>query len=136
MGLGGAAAGAVLAVACANLDGLSGGGPDGGSALPEGGPTSEAGTDAGPTISDTKGFSISAGELTFSFDVLDRYAEKAGAHRASLSLSGRNLGLWTPYQGFEPEAMFLGGTRGGNVAWEQTTLPQLRTWIFSINLTL
>ena len=54
----------------------------------------------------------------------------------SLSLSGRNLALWTSYQGFEPEAMFLGGTRGGNVAWEQTTLPQLRTWIFSFNLRL
>jgi hypothetical protein len=75
-------------------------------------------------------------ELTLTFDVPDRFAQKAGASRASLSLSGRNLALWTPYQGFEPEAMFLGGTRGGNVAWEQTTLPQLRTWIFSFNLTL
>ena len=74
-------------------------------------------------------------ELTFTFDVPDRFAQKAGANRASLSLSGRNLALWTPYQGFEPEAMFLGGTRGGNVAWEQTTLPQLRTWLFSLNLT-
>jgi hypothetical protein len=49
-------------------------------------------------------------------------------------VSGRNLGMWTSYQGFEPEAMFLGGTRGGNAAWEQTTLPQLRTWIVSLNL--
>ena len=30
--------------------------------------------------------------------------------------------------------MFLGGTRGGNIAFEQTTLPQLRTWIVSLNL--
>ncbi|HEY4306886.1 MAG TPA: SusC/RagA family TonB-linked outer membrane protein [Gemmatimonadaceae bacterium] len=74
-------------------------------------------------------------ELTVSFDVPDRYVAKTGASRASMSLSGRNLALWTNYQGFEPEAMFLGGTRGGNVAWEQTTLPQLRTWIFSFNLT-
>jgi len=75
-------------------------------------------------------------ELTVTFDVPDRLAARAGASRASLSVSGRNLGLWTPYQGFEPEAMFLGGTRGGNVAWEQTTLPQLRTFLFSLNLTL
>jgi TonB-linked SusC/RagA family outer membrane protein len=74
-------------------------------------------------------------ELTLTYDVPDRFAQKAGANRASLSLSGRNLALWTPYQGFEPEAMFLGGTRGGNVAWEQTTLPQLRTWLFTLNLT-
>ena len=75
-------------------------------------------------------------ELTVSFDIPDRYAQKAGANRASLAVSGRNLALWTSYQGFEPEAMFLGGSRGGNTAWEQTTPPQLRTWIFSLNLTL
>lgn len=74
-------------------------------------------------------------ELTLTFDVPNRFAQRAGASRASLSASGRNLALWTPYQGFEPEAMFLGGTRGGNVAWEQTTLPQLRTWLFTLNLT-
>jgi TonB-linked SusC/RagA family outer membrane protein len=74
-------------------------------------------------------------ELTVTWDVPERFAEKAGANRASLAVSGRNLGLWTSYQGFEPEAMFLGGTRGGNAAWEQTTLPQLRTWLVSLNLT-
>jgi hypothetical protein len=30
--------------------------------------------------------------------------------------------------------MWLGGTRGGNVAWEQTLTPQLTTWILSLNL--
>ncbi|HEX4683565.1 MAG TPA: SusC/RagA family TonB-linked outer membrane protein [Gemmatimonadaceae bacterium] len=75
-------------------------------------------------------------ELTFTWDVPERFVQKAGANRASLAVSGRNLGLWTSYQGFEPEAMFLGGTRGGNAAWEQTTLPQLRTWLVSLNLTL
>lgn len=75
-------------------------------------------------------------ELTLTFDVPDRFAARAGASRATLAVSGRNLWLHTSYQGFEPEAMFLGGTRGGNAAWEQTTLPQLRTWIFSLNLTL
>jgi Outer membrane receptor proteins, mostly Fe transport len=75
-------------------------------------------------------------ELTLTFDVPDRFAQKVGANRATLAVSGRNLGMTTGYQGFEPEAMFLGGTRGGNAAWEQTTLPQLRTWIFSLNLTL
>jgi hypothetical protein len=74
-------------------------------------------------------------ELTVTYDVPDRFAQKAGASRASLSLAAHNLALWTTYQGFEPEAMFLGGSRGGNVAWEQTTLPQLRTWIVTLNLT-
>ncbi|HET7374600.1 MAG TPA: SusC/RagA family TonB-linked outer membrane protein [Gemmatimonadaceae bacterium] len=73
-------------------------------------------------------------ELSITYDVPNRIAQKAGANHASVSVSGRNLGLWTSYQGFEPEAMFLGGSRGGNAAWEQTTLPQLRTWMVSLNL--
>jgi TonB-linked SusC/RagA family outer membrane protein len=73
-------------------------------------------------------------ELTLSYDVPDKYAKLARTDRASISLSGRNLALWTSYQGFEPEAMFLGGSRGGNAAWEQTTLPQLRSWMLTFNL--
>ena len=73
-------------------------------------------------------------ELTISYDVPDRYAKMARASRASLALQGRNLHLWTSYPGFEPEAMFLGGSRGGNASWEQTTLPQLRSWMVTLNL--
>ena len=73
-------------------------------------------------------------ELSISYDVPNKYAQMARASHATLSVSGRNLALWTKYQGFEPEAMFLGGSRGGNAAWEQTTLPQLRTWLVTLNL--
>jgi TonB-linked SusC/RagA family outer membrane protein len=73
-------------------------------------------------------------EFTASFDIPERYPAKLGFNRANLQVSGRNLWMTTGYQGFEPEAMFLGGSRGGNAAWEQTTLPQLRTWIISLNL--
>jgi hypothetical protein len=73
-------------------------------------------------------------EFTVSYDVPDRFARKAGANRATVSISGRNLSTWTSYQGLEPEAMFLGGTRGGNAAWEQSTLPQLRSWMVTFNL--
>lgn len=73
-------------------------------------------------------------ELTIAYDVPDRFARLARAGRATLAISGRNLKTWTSYQGFEPEAMFLGGSRGGNAAWEQTTLPQLTSWMVSINL--
>jgi hypothetical protein len=54
--------------------------------------------------------------------------------RATINLSGRNLHTWTNFPGLEPEAMFLGGTRGGNASWEQTTLPQLRTYVVTFNL--
>ena len=73
-------------------------------------------------------------ELSVSYDVPNKYAQMAKASHATISVSGRNLALWTKYQGFEPEAMFLGGSRGGNAAWEQTTLPQLRTWLVTLNL--
>lgn len=73
-------------------------------------------------------------ELTISYDLPESIARRGRFERASLSVSGRNLALWTDYQGFEPEAMFLGGSRGGNAAWEQTTMPQLRTWMVTLNL--
>jgi TonB-linked SusC/RagA family outer membrane protein len=73
-------------------------------------------------------------ELTVTYDLPERLTQLSRFNRANIAVSGRNLGLWTNYQGFEPEAMFLGGTRGGNIAFEQTTLPQLRTWIVTLNL--
>ena len=73
-------------------------------------------------------------ELTFAYNLPDRYAHLAHATHAAINLSGRNLHTFTGYQGFEPEAMFLGGSRGGNAAWEQTTLPQLTSWILGVNL--
>ncbi len=61
-------------------------------------------------------------------------ASFANLSRATISVSGRNLKTWTKFKGFEPEAMWLGGTRGGNVAWEQTLLPQLTSWIATVTL--
>ena len=73
-------------------------------------------------------------ELTFSYDLPESIVRRARFRNGTISVSGRNLALWTDYKGFEPEAMFLGGSRGGNAAWEQTTMPQLRTWMATINL--
>jgi TonB-linked SusC/RagA family outer membrane protein len=75
-------------------------------------------------------------EVSLAYSLPDALARRAGARRASLSVAGRNLMTWTNYPGLEPEAMFLGGSRGGNFgAFEQTTLPQLTSWIVSLNLT-
>ncbi|HEX8243019.1 MAG TPA: TonB-dependent receptor, partial [Longimicrobium sp.] len=74
-------------------------------------------------------------EVSLTYALPERISRRAGAHRASVSVAGRNLITWTNYGGLEPEAMFLGGTRGGNFgAFEQTTLPQLTSWIVSLNL--
>lgn len=73
-------------------------------------------------------------ELTFSYQLPAGLAERFRASQATLSVSGRNLHTWTRYSGLEPEAMFLGGSRGGNAAWEQNTLPQLTSWMATLNL--
>src|SRR6202008_609834 len=67
-------------------------------------------------------------------DIPSRFVQRPRADRLTVSLSGRNLKTWSGYQGFEPEAMFLGGSRGGNASWEQTTLPQLTSWMLTFNL--
>ena len=74
-------------------------------------------------------------ELSLSYTLPDGWVKAIGASRALVSVAGRNLHTWTGYPGFDPEAMFLGGTRGGNFsAWEQATLPQLAQWVFTVNV--
>jgi hypothetical protein len=76
-------------------------------------------------------------ELTIGYDVPERFlrlGRVGNVSRATVSVSGRNLKTWTKFKGFEPEAMWLGGSRGGNVAWEQTMLPQLTSWIATVTL--
>lgn len=72
-------------------------------------------------------------ELSIGFFLPPDWAARAGARTASISLAGRNLATWTRYKGLEPEAMFLGGSRGGESTWEQTTMPQLSQWVFTVN---
>jgi TonB-linked SusC/RagA family outer membrane protein len=74
-------------------------------------------------------------EVSVTYTLPDALTRRLHTGRASVSLAGRNLHTWTDYPGLEPEAMFLGGTRGGNFgAFEQTTLPQLTQWVASVNL--
>lgn len=74
-------------------------------------------------------------QVSASYTLPDQWVQAVGASRAIVSLTGRNLLTWTRYPGLEPEAMFLGGTRGGNFsAWEQADLPQLEQWIVTVNV--
>jgi hypothetical protein len=75
-------------------------------------------------------------EVSVSYQLPDSWAQAARAQGASITLQGRNLHTWTKYGGLEPEANFLGGTRGGgNAPWEQTVLPQLSSFIAAVSLT-
>jgi TonB-linked SusC/RagA family outer membrane protein len=74
-------------------------------------------------------------EVSVSYTLPPVMTEWANFNRAVVTLAGRNLATWTKYPGLEPEAFFLGGTRGGNFgSFEQTTNPQLAQWVLGINL--
>jgi len=74
-------------------------------------------------------------EVSVSYTLPEVWGGALGASRAIVSFAGRNLYTWTRYPGLEPEAMFLGGNRGGNFsAWEQATLPQLTQWVVTVNV--
>ncbi|TVR64959.1 MAG: SusC/RagA family TonB-linked outer membrane protein [Gemmatimonadales bacterium] len=74
-------------------------------------------------------------EVSASFMVPTDYAQRIGASRATVTLSARNLGTITNWTGMDPEARFLGGGRGGFGGFEQNHLPQLTSFVTSINLT-
>jgi TonB-linked SusC/RagA family outer membrane protein len=73
-------------------------------------------------------------ELSATYTLPTAVARALRASRASITVAGRNLGLWTNFRGIEPEASFNGGTRGGFGQWEQNVLPQLRQFVTTVNL--
>ncbi|MDQ3697503.1 MAG: SusC/RagA family TonB-linked outer membrane protein [Gemmatimonadota bacterium] len=74
-------------------------------------------------------------EVSLSYTLPAIRTRLASFNRAVVTLAGRNLHTWTDYPGLEPEAFFLGGSRGGNFGqFEQTTNPQLTQWVLGLNL--
>lgn len=74
-------------------------------------------------------------ELSATYTLPSAWASRFGASRASFTLAGRNLYTWTDYTGMDPEASFLGGSRGGASAqWEQNVNPQLAQLVTTLNL--
>jgi TonB-dependent SusC/RagA subfamily outer membrane receptor len=79
-------------------------------------------------------------EVSASYSLPTSLARRFGASSAAITLAGRNLFTWSDYtkglnRGIEPEASFLGGTRGGSSAtWEQNTTPQLTQFVASMTV--
>jgi hypothetical protein len=74
-------------------------------------------------------------ELSATYTLPTGWAGRFGARAASVTLAGRNLYTWTDYTGMDPEAAFLGGTRGGqSAAWEQNVTPQLQQFVATFNV--
>lgn len=73
-------------------------------------------------------------EVSLSYTMPSAWALRFGAQGATISVAARNLATWTEWQGMEPEAMFLGGARGGFVQLEQNNIPQLAQFVTTINV--
>ena len=73
-------------------------------------------------------------EVSATYTLPERWASLAHASRLAITLAGRNLHTWTKYEGLEPEASFLGGTRGFG-QWEQNVMPQTRQFVGTVNVT-
>ncbi len=74
-------------------------------------------------------------ELSATYSLPESFTRSIGVGRASITVAGRNLGLFTNFPGIEPEASFNGGSRGGAFGqWEQNVLPQLRQFVTTFNL--
>ncbi len=75
-------------------------------------------------------------EISVSYTVPRDLAQKVGATGAVLTVGGRNLAVWTDYEGADPEALWGGG--GNPASFARTdflTLPQTRRFMARLNLT-
>ncbi|HSW31360.1 MAG TPA: SusC/RagA family TonB-linked outer membrane protein [Longimicrobiales bacterium] len=75
-------------------------------------------------------------EISVSYTVPPDVARRVGASSAVLTVGGRNLKVWTDYEGADPEALWGGG--GDPASFARTdflTLPQTRRFLARLNLT-
>jgi TonB-dependent starch-binding outer membrane protein SusC len=75
-------------------------------------------------------------ELSVSYTVPRDFARRIGATSAVVTVGGRNLKLWTNYEGADPEALWGGGGDAAAFARQDfLTLPQTRRFLARLNLT-
>ncbi len=75
-------------------------------------------------------------EVACAYSLPDRWTNLLRASAATVTVSGRELHTWTRYKGLDPEAMYLGGTFGGNYGGTEVNMyPQLSQWLVSFSLT-
>lgn len=74
-------------------------------------------------------------ELSVSYTVPRDIAQTFGATSAVLTVGGRNLKVWTDYEGADPEVMWGGGGVENFTRTDFLTLPATRRWTARVNLT-
>ncbi|MEO7359564.1 MAG: SusC/RagA family TonB-linked outer membrane protein, partial [Gemmatimonadaceae bacterium] len=72
-------------------------------------------------------------ELSAAYQLPDRLARMAHASRMNVIVTGRNLAVWTKYDGVDPEATVGNGDARGFEEYFST--PPLRTFTFRLNFT-
>jgi TonB-linked SusC/RagA family outer membrane protein len=72
-------------------------------------------------------------EVSVSYQLPDMLARRIHSSRALLVVAGRNLHVWTPYSGFDPEATVGNSDSQGNEEYFST--PPLRFYTIRLNLT-
>jgi TonB-dependent starch-binding outer membrane protein SusC len=71
-------------------------------------------------------------ELALTYSLPNTFAQRFGTSSASVTLAGRNLALWTDYQGVDPE--ISGQPDTDFVRTDFLTVPQSRRWVARVNL--
>jgi len=71
-------------------------------------------------------------EVAVTYQLPDGLANRMRASRASIVAAGRNLHVWTPYSGVDPEATVGNGDQRGSEEYFAT--PPLRYFTFRLNL--
>jgi hypothetical protein len=72
-------------------------------------------------------------ELSIAYTMPDRWAKSLRASRWNVILTGRNLAVWTPFTGLDPETTVGSTDTRGNEEFFST--PPMRTWTFRMNFT-
>jgi hypothetical protein len=72
-------------------------------------------------------------EVSLSYQLADKLAAKIHSSRALLVVTGRNLAVWTPFSGVDPETTVGNSDSSGNEEYFAT--PPLRQFTVRLNLT-
>jgi TonB-linked SusC/RagA family outer membrane protein len=74
-------------------------------------------------------------EISASYTIPERFARRAGASRALLTIAGRNLHTWTDYPGLDPESRASIAANAGNNAFDQAITPSLAQFLATLTFT-
>ena len=74
-------------------------------------------------------------EVSLSYDATPSIARRVGAKSMAVTVTGRNLHMWTKYTGLDPEnSVNTDGGLSRNLATDQTEFPQLATILVGLRL--